>query len=95
MEENKIKVDIEKFEGAPMYTRFIKEPSPSVCVTGCLDITKLYKIKKKGHSLNALLCYVVMHAAQNVPAFHYSIQQDGLYCYKNMKVNAVVNGKDK
>lgn len=91
--KNKQKVDLEKFSGAKMYNRFIKEKTPSVCVTGCFDITNLMKYKKE-HKLNAMLCFCVLHAAQNVDAFHYSIKEDGLYYYKNAKVNAVINGDD-
>lgn len=94
MNEDKIKVNLENFEGARMYNRFIKEPSPSVCVTGDFDVTNLYKLKKKGHSFNALLCYCIQKAAQKIKEFHYSIKEDGLYFYKNVKTNAVINGVD-
>ena len=94
MSGNKIKVDLDKFEGRRMYERFLVEPSPSVCVTGRFDITNLFKIKKKGHSLNALLCYCIMQTAQKIKAFHYSIKEDGLYYYENVKTNAVIIGKD-
>ena len=63
-------------------------------MAGSFDISNVLKQKKKGHSLNAILCYCVLQAAQNVEDFHYSIKEDGLYYYKNMKVNAVINGKD-
>ena len=91
--DNKIKVDLSTFEGAIMYNRFVKEPNPCVNVTGRLDITNLYKRKKK-HSLNAMICYCIVQAAQNINVFHYSIKRDGLYYYKNVKTNAVVNGDD-
>lgn len=94
MSNIKHKVDLKKYKYKVMYERFMKEPSPSVCVTGTFDITNVYKQKKKGHSLNALLCYCVLHTAQNIEEFHYSIKEDGLYYYENMKTNAVVNGKD-
>ena len=91
--DNKIKVDLNTFEGAVMYNRFVKEPNPSVCVTGKFDITNLYKHKNK-HSLNAMLCYCILQTAQSIKEFHYSIKEDGLYYYKNVKTNAVVNGVD-
>lgn len=94
MEDNKVKVDLENFEGARMYNRFIQEPFPSVCVSGCFDITRLYKIKKKGHKLNAMLCYCILQAGQNIKEFHYSIKEDGLYYYKNVKTNFVTYGID-
>jgi chloramphenicol O-acetyltransferase type A len=94
MSNIKHKVDLKKYKYKDMYERFMKEPSPSVCVTGTFDITNVYKQKKKGHSLNALLCYCILHAAQNIEEFHYSIKEDGLYYYEKMKTNAVVNGKD-
>ena len=90
----KEKVDLKKFEGERMYTRFMSEPDPSVCVSGCFDVTKIYKLKKKGHSFNALMCYCIMQAGQNIKEFHYSIKEDGLYYYKNVKTNAVLIGKD-
>ena len=94
MEYGKRKVDLKEYEYAEMYERFIKEPAPSVSVTGNFDITNVYKQKQKGHSLNALLCYCVLQAAQKVDEFHYSIKEDGLYYYDYVKTNAVVNGKN-
>ncbi|MBE7082853.1 MAG: hypothetical protein E7378_04200 [Clostridiales bacterium] len=94
MSQLKFKVDIKDFEHPDMYKRFIKEPSPSVCVTGNFNITKIMKQKRKGHSLNALLCFCVLQAAQKVKEFHYSIKEDGLYYYTNVKTNGVINGKD-
>lgn len=90
----KTKVDLKNYKYAEQYKRFIKEPSPCVCVSGNFNITNVWKQKKKGHSLNALLCYCVLHAAQNVEEFHYIIKEDGLYYYDYMKTNAVINGKD-
>ena len=94
MSNLKHKVNLKNYKYNAMYERFIKEPSPSVCVTGSFDITNVWKQKKRGHSLNALLCYCILHAAQKIEAFHYSIKEDGLYYYEYMKTNAVVNGKD-
>lgn len=94
MKKNKIKVNLKNYKNKNMYERFIKEPSPSVCVTGSFDITNLYKLKKKGHSLNALLCYCILQSAQNIEEFHYSIKEDGLYYYENVKTNAVIKGID-
>lgn len=88
------KVDLNTYPKKVMYDMFINEASPSVCVTGKFDITNVWKQKKKGHSLNCLLCYCILHAAQNIEDFHYAIKEDGLYYYENMKTNAVVNGKD-
>lgn len=94
MEENKVKVDLSTFKGLSMYERFMSEQDPTVCCTGCFDVSNLMKQKKKGHSFNAILCYCVLQAAQQVKEFHYAIKEDGLYYYKNVKTNAVVNGKD-
>ena len=94
MNENKIKIDLSTFEGAPMYERFMAEQDPTVCCTGTFNVTNLYKQKKKGYGFNALLCYCVLQAAQQIKEFHYSIKEDGLYYYKNVKTNAVINGKD-
>ena len=88
------KVDLNTYNKKAMYEMFINEVSPSVCVTGKLDITNVWKQKKKGHSLNCIICYCIMHAAQNIEDFHYSIKEDGLYYYDNMKTNAVVRTKD-
>ncbi len=92
--DNKMKVDLDSFEGSVMYNRFITQPNPGVCVTGRFDVTNLYKYKKKGHSFNAMLCYCILQAAQKIKEFHYSIKEDGLYYYQNMKTNAVINGID-
>jgi len=90
----KKKVNMEEYKYAIMYERFVNEPMPSVSVNGCFDITNVWRQKKKGHSLNALLCYCVLQAAQNIEEFHYSIKEDGLYYYTNVKTNAVINGHD-
>lgn len=94
MDKNKVKINLKTFEGAPMYNRFMSENDPTVCCTGLFDVTNIYKKKKKGHSFNAMMCYCIMQAGQKIKEFHYSIKEDGLYYYKNVKVNAVVNGKD-
>jgi len=60
MSETKVKIDISKFQGEPMYSRFIKEPEPTVCVTGKFNVTNLHKQSKKGYSFNSLLCYAIM-----------------------------------
>ena len=92
--ELKRKVDVDKeFYLPEMYKRFIKESHPSICVTGKFNITNLYKYKKT-YKLNAMLCYCILQAAQNIKAFHYSIKEDGLYYYENVKTNSVVFGKD-
>lgn len=92
--EHKRKVKISELKNPQMYNQFINELAPSVCVSGNLDITNVYKQKRKGHSLNALLCYSILQAAQNIEEFHYSIQKDGLYYYDFVKTNAVLIGKD-
>lgn len=94
MSITKHKVNLKTYKNVDMYTRFMKEPSPSVCVSGNFDITNVWKQKKKGHSLNALLCFCALQAAQNIEDFHYSIKKGGLYYYEKVKVNAVVNGKN-
>ena len=91
---NKVKVDPSEFKYATMYDRFISEKTPSLCATGKFDVTNIYKIYKKGHKFNALMCYCIMQAAQKVEVFHYSIKDDGLYYYENVKSNAVINGVD-
>jgi chloramphenicol O-acetyltransferase type A len=88
------KVDINEYKYKDMYERFTKEDDPGVCVTGTFDITNLIKIKKKGHSLNALLCYVISKAGESIDEYHYMIKEDGLYYYDDVKVNAVFKGKD-
>lgn len=90
----KIKVNEQTFERAFNYNRFKNMEMAGVCVTGKIDVTKAYKLSKKGHKFNAIMCFAVMHAAQNVKEFHYQIEEDGLYFYKNMQTNYVVKGRD-
>lgn len=91
----KKKVNITEYKYREMYERFIKESNPAICVSGTFDITNLIKIKNKGHSLNALICYCLMQAGQNIEEYHYMIKEDGLYYYDAVKVNAVFKGKDE
>ncbi len=90
-------VDVNKLSepAKRMYERFIKETNPCVNVSGNFDITHLYRLKKKGHSLNALICYSVLMAAEKIDEFHYRIGEDGnLYYYEHCKTNAVIKGDD-
>lgn len=90
----KEKVDLNNYKYKKMFERFIKERNQSVCVTGCFDVTTLYNYKSE-HSFNAMLCYCILQAAQKIDEYHYSIDENNdLYHYENVKVNAVVNGID-
>jgi chloramphenicol O-acetyltransferase type A len=91
---SKIKVNIDEYKYKDMYLRFTNETNPGVCVSGTFDVSNLIKQKKKGHSLNALICYSVLKAGEAISEFHYSIKEDGLYYYDHVKVNAVFKGKD-
>ena len=93
MEETKYKVDLENYKYKNMYQRFVTDKNAALVLTGTFDISKVFKLKKK-HSLNAMLCYCILTTGQQIEQFHYAIKEDGLYYYKNVKVNAVLNGKD-
>ncbi|MBR4270742.1 MAG: hypothetical protein IKQ31_03615 [Clostridia bacterium] len=87
-------VDIKKYKHKDLFERFIKEQNPAVCVTGCFDVTNLYKRKDK-HRFNAMMCYCVVKAAQGIEEFHYSIGANKkLYYYPNVKTNFGVKEKD-
>lgn len=90
----KQKVDIEKHKYARMFKRFVGQTNPCISVSGCFDITNLYNLRKK-HKLNAMLCYCIQEAAQNIDEFHYIIDENhDLWYYKNVKTNSVVKGID-
>ena len=87
-------IDIKKYKSKEMFERFINEATPAMCVTGGFDVTNIYKRKDK-HRFNAMMCYCVAKAAQNMDEFHYSIGSDKkLYYYKNVKTNFASMGKD-
>lgn len=94
MEKTKSKVDLSTFKGARMFNSYVSDPQPAVCVTGKFDVTNIYKLKKKKHSFNAMMCYCIMQASQKVEGFHYYIDNGELYRYNNTKVRVVVNGSD-
>ncbi len=90
----KVVVDIKKYKYKDMFERFIKEQNPAVCVSGCFDVTNIYKLKKQ-HRFNAMMCYSVVKAAQGIEEFHYSIGADKkLYYYTNVKINFGVKARD-
>ena len=87
-------VDVKKYKFKDMFERFIKEKNPAMCVSGCFDVTSIFKLKDK-HRFNVMMCYCVAKAAQNIEEFHYSIGADKkLYFYSNVKINFGVKAKD-
>lgn len=92
--DNKFKVDINKYHKAHLYKRYMQDSSPGVSVSGLFDITKILKAKKKGCIFNAMMCYCILQASQNVEEFHYSIKPDGLYYYDYTKIGSVIEGKN-
>ena len=91
------KIDIKKALSTPsqvMYNRFVVENNPCMNVSGRFDITHIYKLHKKGHKLNALLCYAILKTAESIKEYHYQIKSDGLYYFDHCKVNMVFKGND-
>jgi chloramphenicol O-acetyltransferase type A len=90
----KRKVNIEEYKYKNMYEYFVRQKSLGTCVSGNFDITNLYKQKGK-HKLNAMLCFCILQAAQNIDEFHYAIDQDKILCYyKNVRTDVIVVGQD-
>ena len=93
--EEKIKIDTENFERKTNYNRYIQHAQPCINITARLDITNIIKfVKLHKTKLNCLLCFTVLQTAQSIKEFHYFIEDDGLYFYKNCKTNAVAKAQN-
>ena len=90
----KTKIDTNTFDRKDMYARFMNYSDPIGTITATVDITKLVRLKRKGHKLNALLNYCILKAANRIKEFHYAQESDGLYYYDKITMMGVVFGKD-
>lgn len=88
------KIDVTTFDRKDMYERFMNYSNPIGTITATVNITKLIKLKKKGHKLNALLNYCILKAAYRIKEFHYYQSEDGLYYYDDINMLGIVFGKD-
>ena len=87
-------VDIEKSSRKNAYKKFIDATNPMMTMTGKVDITRLYKLSKKGHKLNSLLLYCLLKAAEKNENFYYELKGKELLKFDKLSTNLVIYGND-
>lgn len=83
-------VDPKNTDRAMSYELYINAPMPMVTIFKTLDITPLYRLSRKGHKLNMLLCFCAGAAAQRVPQFRLLPVGKALVEYDAVAVNVIV-----
>ena len=88
-------VDISKSPRGRAYNMFRNARMPAMVLTSKLDITPLMRLKKKGHSVNAMMLYCILKAGRQCDGCYYDIKDGELIKYDDMCIDMVVEGKDK
>lgn len=87
-------VDLEKSSRKYAYDKFINAANPMMTMTSKVDITRLYKLSKKGLKLNCLLLYSILKAAQRNENFYYELKDKKLVKFDKLSTNVVIYGED-
>ena len=87
------KVDLLNYERSFSYNTFLKYTNPFFSMMTELDVTPLYRYHKKGHKFNMLVNYCVWKTINQMSCFHYRIEKDGLFFYKDLTISIVFNTK--
>ena len=77
---------------AEAYELWMTSPMPMVTLTKTMDVSKLLKAsRRKGIKFNALLCWCIGKAAEQVKEFYTLPEQGKLYEYDRLAINVIVN----
>ena len=87
-------VDVEKSSRKKAYDKFINAKNPMMTMTSKVDITRLYKLSKKGFKLNCLLMYAIIKAAEKNENFYYELKGKQLVKFDKLSSNVVIYGDD-
>lgn len=87
-------VDVEKSSRKYAYEKFIDAKNPMMTMTSKVDITRLYKLSKKGFKLNCLLMYAIIKAAEKNERFYYELKGRQLVKFDKLSSNVVIYGDD-
>ncbi len=70
---------------------WISSPMPMVTLTKTFDVSRLLKMSKKfGVGFNALLCWCIGKAANQLEEFYFLPEQGKLYKYDRLAINVIV-----
>ena len=73
---------------------WMTSPMPMVTLTKTFDITRIHKASKRKHiKLNALICWCIGKAANQVEEFYMLPVQGKMFQYDNLAINVIVNNK--
>ena len=79
---------------ASAFDLWMTSPMPMVTLTKTFDITRLHKAsKRKQIKLNALICWCIGKAANQVEEFYMLPVQGKMFQYDNLAINVIVNNK--
>ena len=77
---------------AEAYELWMTSPMPMVTLTKTMDVSKLLKASSRmGIKFNALLCWCIGKAAEQVKEFYTLPEQGKLYEYDRLAINVIVN----
>lgn len=65
-------------------------PMPMVTIFKTIDISNLLQLKANGYKLNMLLCYCILQAAAQVPAFRLLPTEKAMAEYGHVGINVIV-----
>ena len=79
---------------ASAFDLWMTSPMPMVTLTKTFNITRIHKASKKRHiKLNALICWCIGKAANQVEEFYMLPVQGKIFQYDNLAINVIVNNK--
>ena len=79
---------------AEAYELWMTSPMPMVTLTKTFDVSKLIKTSRKmGIKFNALLCWCIGKAAEQIEEFYTLPEQGKLYKYDHIALNVIVNNR--
>lgn len=87
-------VDLSRSSRKAACEKFIGAKNPIMVVTSKVDITRLYKLSKKGYKLNALIMYALLKAAKKNEGFFYDLKDNKLIKFDDIGTNLVIKGND-
>ena len=77
---------------AVAFELWMKSPMPMVTLTKTFDVTRLYKVSRRGGlKFNMFLCWCIGKAASRIEEFYMLPQNGKLYKYDRLAVNVIVN----
>lgn len=87
----KVEVNPQDTVRGEAFELWISSPMPMVTLTKTFDVSRLLKMSKKfGVGFNALLCWCIGKAANQLEVFYLLPEQGKLYKYDRLAINVIV-----